>query len=95
MQYIMHKDTYREWRFGIFSGKTLHACQGFISWPEKRVRIIAPPCPFSLKGLYKALFTDPTHAYTLIRAFFKPMRLVRDSAERISEVECEFFHRKD
>jgi len=87
---------YRNWRFGIWIGNTLLLYSGLLCWEQKRIKLSDVPALFSLKGKYEAVFVDPTHGYTLIRAYVRPLEIEKDpdNEKRITHVRFEFFHRK-
>jgi hypothetical protein len=89
-------ETTRPWRFGITFGGRMAPLQGEVSWEQKKVRFLRPDIPFRPDALYEAVFVDPTYKYSLIRAYLRPLRILREENgdPGIAEATAEFFHRK-
>lgn len=86
----------RAWRIGIRCNGSLLPFNGSMDWEAKRIRVLKPSFIFAKNAVYGAVFADPTHPFSLIRAVLKPLSLVRENepSSGIREIEFEFFHRK-
>ncbi|MFH0922249.1 MAG: hypothetical protein V1913_18040 [Fibrobacterota bacterium] len=87
---------FREWRLAIRRAGGWEPCTGLVDWESKRLMLRQPGPGFTAGGRTPAVMADPSYPYSLLRIYFRPLRIELDPENKaIREIEFEYFHRKE